>query len=466
MRLTRWLVPALVSLGLLGLGGLVALTPSSADPVSKCSALNRSVRNWVHPTRNVSVLTFNTARFQRLRQQGYVDRGVIFKAGSKNSRLTPVRVMYAKKTKDRIYTTSKTEIAALKRKGYRDNGTGFHVYTRPDSCLTPVYQFRKQNLHRYAVTADDRAQLRDSGWVEQGAVFYVGKYAGATPTPTLTPTPSPTPTQTPSATATPPPGNGEFPSAANTGVRPGTKLTKITGRVIIWNAGQVLENVEINGCVSLAPGADNVIIRNVLIKTPDCRFMLLNDEGAKNLQVIDTEFDGMNNGQGDSAVGGYNYTLTRVNIHNTFDGAKLGSNVTIQDSYIHDLIVTDDSHNDGLQGLDGTNIVIRRNTIIAPDGSTSAIILGVNGNDSWRLNNILIDNNLLGGGAWTVYGGYQEGVDPLDRVSNIRITNNKFTTRIFPKGGFYGPITSVDPPAVTTSGNVWYDGENKGGRVY
>jgi hypothetical protein len=42
---------------------------------------------------------------------------------------------------------------------------------------------------------------------------------------------------------------------------------------------------------------------------------------AKNLNGIDTEFDGMNNGEGDSAVGGYNYTLTRVNIHGSSESA-------------------------------------------------------------------------------------------------------------------------------------------------
>jgi hypothetical protein len=239
----------------------------------------------------------------------------------------------------------------------------------------------------------------------------------------------------------------------------------MTGSVTLRNSGQVLENVEVNGCITVAAGADNVTIRNVLVRSKDCSFMLINDDGAKNLNVIDTEFDGMGNSGGDSAVGGYNYTLTRVNIHGTSDGAKLGDNVTIQDSYVHDLAITDDSHNDGLQGLDGTNITIKHNTLIVKDGGTSAIILGVTGNDSWKLNNVSIDNNLLGGGAWTVYGGYEVGSDPVDRVSNIYIKNNKFTTQIFPRSGAYGPLTSIDRPAVTASGNVWYDGPNKGGAI-
>ena len=259
--------------------------------------------------------------------------------------------------------------------------------------------------------------------------------------------------------------NRAFPSSATTGVKAGTALTKETGEIVLKDPGQVLENVEVDGCITVAAGADNVTIRNVLVRSNNCHFLLLNDAGAKNLNVIDTEFDGLGDVETGSAVGGYNYTLTRVNIHGTGDGAKLGSNVTVQDSYIHDLAISGDSHNDGLQGLDGANITIKNNTIIVKDGGTSAIILGVTGNSAWRLSNISIDNNLLGGGAQTVYGGYEAGRDPVDRVRNIRITNNKFTTQIFPKSGAFGPLTSIDPPAVTVSGNLWYDGPNKGGAV-
>ena len=49
------------------------------------------------------------------------------------------------------------------------------------------------------------------------------------------------------------------------------------------------------------------------------------------------------------------------------------------------------------------------------------------------MRNVQIDGNLLGGGAYTVYGGYLAGTDALSKVSNIAVTNNRFTTRIFPR---------------------------------
>ncbi|WP_460779051.1 hypothetical protein, partial [Microlunatus antarcticus] len=72
-----------------------------------------------------------------------------------------------------------------------------------------------------------------------------------------------------------------------------------------------------------------------------------------------------------------------------------------------------------------------------------------------------IDGNLLGGGAYTVYGGYDTSTDDPSKISDIAITNNEFTTAVFPKSGAYGPLTSTAPP-VRVSGNTWYDGPDAG----
>ena len=209
----------------------------------------------------------------------------------------------------------------------------------------------------------------------------------------------------------------------------------------------------------IAAGANNVTIRNSVVRAQGF-FLVLNDQGATNLQIVDTELDGQNNSSGDAAVGGYNYTLTRVNVHGTMDGLKLGDNVTVQDSYIHDLVMTADSHNDGMQSLGSDNVKITHNTVVIGNGSTSAIMLSTGSADSMK--NIVISGNLLGGGAYTVYGGYAAGVDTLSKVSGIVISNNRFTTAIYPNGGAFGPLTSVDPPAVTVQGNTWYDGPKAG----
>ena len=283
--------------------------------------------------------------------------------------------------------------------------------------------------------------------------------ATATPTPTATATATPKPTTT--ATATPTPtstSSSGFPSSATTGVPAGTSLSAYTGPSRITTAGTVIENKLITTPLVLTSSAHNVTIRNCRIAA-NGYWLVLNDEGATNLQITDSELDGQNNTSNDAAVAGRNYTLTRVNIHNTVDGLKLGSNVTVRDSYIHDLVVSGDSHNDGMQSLGADDVLIEHNTIITPRASTSAILLSTGSGAQHR---ITMRNNLLGGGAYTVYGGYEPGVDSLSQVSDIVITDNHITTSVYPNGGAYGPFTSVGSAAVTMRGNVWHDGTKAG----
>lgn len=262
----------------------------------------------------------------------------------------------------------------------------------------------------------------------------------------------PAPTPAPTALS-------EFPSAETTGVPTGVNLKPYTGPTRISQAGTVIDGALITQPLVVVAGANDVTIRNSLIRA-SAFFLVLNDEGARNLQITDTELDGMGETRNNAAIAGHNYTLTRVNIHGTLDGAKFGSNVTIQDSLIHDLHVSEDSHSDGLQSLGSDNVVIRHNTVIVPQGATSAIILSTGSASSMR--NVVIDNNLLGGGAYTVYGGYQSGQDDVSRVSDVLIANNRITTSVNAKGGVFGPFTSVDPPAVRLVGNVWHDGPEAG----
>ena len=263
----------------------------------------------------------------------------------------------------------------------------------------------------------------------------------------------------PTPTTSPAPPLPEFPDAGNTGVPAGVTLKPYTGPTRITAAGTVIDGALITQPLVNVAGADNVTIRNSVIQA-SAFYLVLNDEGARNLQIIDAELDGQGNTGNNAAIAGNDFSLTRVDIRGTVDGVKLGSNVTIQDSYIHGLTVSGDSHNDGMQSLGSDNVVIRHNTVIVPPGATSAIILSTGSASSMR--NIAIDGNLLGGGAYTLYGGYQSGQDDPSRVSDIVISNNRITTTVNARGGAYGAFTSVDAPAVTLTGNVWHDGPNAG----
>ena len=264
-------------------------------------------------------------------------------------------------------------------------------------------------------------------------------------------------TSPPPSSTTPAPTRS-FPGPTNTGVSAGANLTVHSGDLTITQPGYVLQNLEVDGCITVKTSADNVAIKNVLVKGGGCYWPIRNF-GATGLTITDVEVDGLNNPSNDAGISCDNCTVTRANIHNTIDGMKVGDNTTVQDSYIHGLNRTSVSHNDGIQCLGTTGLQIRHNTILAGAEATSSVLLSTGSATDMR--NISIDNNLVGGGRFTIYGGYNSNVDDVSKVSNIHITNNKFTTQFYSTSGEFGPLTSVDSPVVL-SGNLWYDGPNAG----
>ena len=132
---------------------------------------------------------------------------------------------------------------------------------------------------------------------------------------------------------------------------------------------------------------------------------------------------------------------------------------SVEDSYIHDLYNGGDSHMDGMQlaghwngrgFVDGAvNVTIRHNTIygIGPGGSfgTSAIFT-----DRPDNTNILIENNLLAGGAFTIY--CEQGSKSAPTTAYSTTTSAASTRR---RSGPDGPATECSDE--TQSGNVIHE---------
>ena len=273
------------------------------------------------------------------------------------------------------------------------------------------------------------------------------------PAATVTVTVSPTPTPTP--TPTPPPST--FPGAGNTGVPAGTVLTAYTGPATVSTANTVIDSKTITKCLTVT--ANGVVIRNSLIRVGGCGYTVyVQDKGtvrATPLTILDSEIDCRNTSS--TAIGEADVTVRRTNIHGCENGFDINRNVTVEDSYIHDLYNTAASHSDGIQLASGhlvggtvvngsSDVTITHNTIfgVGVDGSlgTSAIISNRGGDT-----NILIDSNLLAGGAYTLYCE-QNGAKGV----NYRVTGNHFSKRFSPNYGAYGPSDSCADE--TQSGNV------------
>jgi hypothetical protein len=204
-----------------------------------------------------------------------------------------------------------------------------------------------------------------------------------------------------------------FPDATNTGVPDGTALTMVDGNVALTTAGMVYENQDVRGCVEVH--ADNVTIRNTRISGSGCQYVLRNF--GTNLTVTDSEVT-CASGAG-TAIASTDYTVTRTDVHGCENGFNVNGRVAVKDSWVHDLFGVDGSHTDGAQFNQGaTAIVFEHNTIVSPNpGGTAAIIMWNEGDP--QNSNVTIQNNLLAGGAWTLYC-------PRSDATGVRIVGNRF----------------------------------------
>jgi hypothetical protein len=229
-----------------------------------------------------------------------------------------------------------------------------------------------------------------------------------------------------------------LPDATNTGVPRGTALAAVNGNVTVTKTGTVIDRKDIRGCVRVqAPG---VVIRRSKITCGDFYAIAsFGDEySGKGLVVEDSEITCGGPGTG---LGDTNLTARRLNIHNCENGFDIDASVTVRDSYIHDLYQGGGAHTDGIQLAGGSRITIEHNTIFDNNG-TSAIISHPTDNSD-----VLVANNLLAGGAYTLYC-------PRDSSRNFRVIGNRISTLFYPKGGAYGPWTDCQKVA-EARGNLW-----------
>jgi hypothetical protein len=245
---------------------------------------------------------------------------------------------------------------------------------------------------------------------------------------TITDTPPP-----PSTTSAP-----TFPDASNTGVADDVTLTRYSGPLTISTAGTVIDGKLIDGCLTVAAGG--VTIRNSRITCTGFYVVDIYPGRTPWLLIEDSEIDcQMSPGNG---IGEEGVIVRRVEVTGCTNGFDVNQDFLVEDSYIHSPYNGGDAHADGAQlnGTDGTNITFRHNTILFPEG-TSAIISHPNSRD------VLIENNLLGGGGYTLYC-------PSPTTSNFRVLNNTFSTTVPPAFGY----TTECQNATEFAGNRLDDG--------
>jgi hypothetical protein len=186
-----------------------------------------------------------------------------------------------------------------------------------------------------------------------------------------------------------------------------------------------------------APSSDDVTIQDTTITADANNWMGVYNLGVKNLTMLRLDISKTGGGVQTSTTGGW----------------------TLRDSYIHDLTQASDQHMNGLQSSGGGNVTLIHNTIFNSYPFTDAVMLAVDPGGSEQVND-LVQNNLLAGGGYTIYGGSTgSGCANPCTTSNIRILDNRISRLYYPNGGSYGPVTAFNTgdPGNVWSGNVWDD---------
>ncbi len=372
---------------------------------------------------------------------------------------------------------------------YAPRGRYSYTYDQFRSALTnpPLTALSGSNgVYRYGSSGFPSSSYRSTNyWVEP--MFVSGAPATSTPvttsptptapTPTTTSRPSspsptsssassssPRPTTTTTSTATASPAlcsttqvwdnldDCGWPGPDSTGYPDGQVFRKtVTGGLIVNVDNTVIDGYKISGGVQVR--AQNVTIKNSWITN--------NAGGANGSGVININpgysatidrnlLDGMNAThtciwhEGKSMVATANECIgsndgifswaTKPGVDGT------GDNFRIENNWLHAFTTAAaNGHVDGYQTEGAKNGVIRHNTIDVTQSQTSAISIW---NSRKNADNIVVDNNLLTGGGFTVYA---EDYSPSEAspaggysVTNISFTNNRFSTVHYKCIGYWG----------------------------
>jgi len=257
-----------------------------------------------------------------------------------------------------------------------------------------------------------------------------------------------------------------WPDATNTGVPQGTTLTP-SGSVATSAPGQVISSLAIAGTITVNhPG---VTIQNCTIESSGTgafgvAIRHVNDATIRNCAISGTRPSG-----GTDPDGGGRLQFAVKDVYGDTTGtAVLACNIwdtansigllngLIQDNYVHDMGYIAADHVDCIIAEASSGLTIRHNTLLNAVNQTSCIALY---SQTANSDHVTVDNNLMAGGGYCVYGGN----DPFQGTFMV-FTNNQFSTRYYSGGGSFGVLAHYASGNTGNqwTGNMWADGPNVG----
>lgn len=260
------------------------------------------------------------------------------------------------------------------------------------------------------------------------------------------------------------PGNNDppsFPNANNTGPSGCSSYTKYTGTLNVTTEGAILNCIELEGTLTI--NASNVTVQNAILKGDSWWGVRVGNTNSAttNFKLLHSRLY-TTPGQGPDN-GGYDYGVSQESSgymeigYNDISGYKDGvttANGYIHDNYIHNLSQFTGAHTQDIYVYTGpSQVKIEHNTLINDSPQSQATAAIYIAPDDGQQNNRIVHNNFLAGGAYTIYGGDST-------ATNIVVTDNKFSTQIWPDSGYFGWAAYWWPNNTGNiwSGNTWADG--------
>ncbi len=263
------------------------------------------------------------------------------------------------------------------------------------------------------------------------------------------------------------PSSCGYPDATNTGVPAGTTLKTVPGQVSSgpgwsynsggWVAvtGNGANLTGLNIPYGVVISANNVTLNNDQITTGGPNTFGVSLRHTAGATIQNTTITGTNSGTNQVTAGikdifgdSTGLVINHVNISNFESGIAIESGL-VENSYIHNPGYVAGDHTNGIISSGGSlPLTITHNTIF--NGLTQTDDIGLFEDFATQANRT-VTNNLLAGGAYSIYGGATNTAS-FGPTSNIVITGNVFATNYHPTGGNNGPVAYYNAAG---SGNNW-----------
>jgi hypothetical protein len=255
-----------------------------------------------------------------------------------------------------------------------------------------------------------------------------------------------------------------FPDATDTGVPTRLTLKTVPGQVSSgpgWTSS-ASGSVKVTGDGAVLsglyiPGGLDILAANVTIK--DDKVVTGGPYGISlrhttGVTVKDCTVSGANGGAGrvGAAIadlyGDSTGTVIEGNDISAFRSAVQVSSGLVIGNYMHAPGYIAGDHTNGVIANGGSgSLVIYHNSILNDLSQTDAITID-SMNVAGPVMNKIIEDNLLAGGGYPIYGGAAFG----HTTSGVLIENNRFARDFYPQSGQFGPVAYFDSHA---AGNVW-----------